>query len=488
MDTKALKDKILQLAIQGKLVPQNENDEPASVLLERIKKEKEQLIKNKVIKKEKPLPEITNEEKLFDLPENWELKRLRDITILIGDGLHGTPLYNENGDYYFINGNNLLNGKICLTEATKKVSKEEYKKYKKDLNNNTILYSINGTIGNLAYYNNEKIMLGKSSAYINVSQFIVKEYIGMILISPYSFEIFSSKLSGTTIKNLSLQSIRNLVIPLPPLEEQKRIVAKVDSLFKLIDELESNKEDLLQNISDARNKVLQLAIEGKLVPQNEKDEPASVLLEKIKEEKEQLVNDKIIKKEKPLSEINEDEKIFKLPKSWEWVKLGNISQKIHYGYTASAEENNTGIKLLRITDIQDNKVNWNTVPFCKIEKNKLDSCKLNNDDLLIARTGGTIGKSFLVTNIEHEAVFASYLIRVKPLSNISAKYIKIFLDAPFYWEQLRQKSQGTGQPNVNAVSLSNLVMPLPPLEEQERIVAKVDAIMNYLDILEKEIK
>lgn len=237
-----------------------------------------------------------------------------------------------------------------------------------------------------------------------------------------------------------------------------------------------------------RNKVLQLAIQGKLVKQCEEDEPASVLLDRIKKEKEQFIKDKVIKKEKALPEIGEDEKEFGLPKSWIWTKIGSISQKIHYGYTASATDNNTGTKFLRITDIQDNKVNWNTVPFCEIKEDKLNSCKLENDDLLIARTGGTIGKSFIVTNLVNNAVFASYLIRIKPSKQINSKYIKIFLESQYYWKQLQEKSQGTGQANVNAVSLSNLVMPLPPLDEQKRIVSKVDLIMTYLNKLQHEIE
>ena len=238
------------------------------------------------------------------------------------------------------------------------------------------------------------------------------------------------------------------------------------------------------DIKSLKDKILQLAIQGKLVPQDENDEPASILLEKIKAEKDQLIKDKVIKKEKPLPEISEEEIYMDIPKSWIWTKMGDISKKIHYGYTASAEENDTGVRLLRITDIQNNKVNWNTVPYCTIEESKLDSCKLENNDILIARTGGTIGKSFIVKNVECTAVFASYLIRIKILDNINEDYIKLFLESTLYWRQLQEKSKGTGQANVNAVSLSNLIIPLPPLEEQKRIVAKVDELFELIDELD----
>ena len=147
-----LKNSILQLAIQGKLVPQDANDEPASVLLERIKAEKQKLINEKKIKKEKPLPEITEEEKPFEIPESWEWCRLANIVSILGDGIHGTPQYDENGDFYFVNGNNLFQGRILIKPDTKRCNKAEYKKKKKNLNENTMFVSINGTIGNYAFY------------------------------------------------------------------------------------------------------------------------------------------------------------------------------------------------------------------------------------------------------------------------------------------------------------------------------------------------
>ncbi len=293
---------------------------------------------------------------------------------------------------------------------------------------------------------------------------------------------------GSAIKNIPPFDIfKKMLFAVPPVAEQQRIVQKVDELFSIIDELSKNKETMLKNISNTRNKVLQLAIQGKLVEQKPEDTPASVLLEEIRKEKETLIKEKKIKKEKALPEITEEEKPFEIPKGWEWVRLGEISEKIHYGYTASSESNDTGVKFLRITDIQDNNVDWNTVPFCSIDNSKLKSCKLYNNDILIARTGGTIGKSFIVKSVEYNAVFASYLIRVKLLGLLNADYIKKFLESPLYWEQLKKKTQGTGQPNVNAVSLGNLIIPLPSVAEQQRIVQKVDEIMAYLDELEKTI-
>ena len=222
-------------------------------------------------------------------------------------------------------------------------------------------------------------------------------------------------------------------------------------------------------VGELKNAVLSLAVKGKLVPQDESDEPASALLERIREEKDSLVKEKKIKKENPLLEISEDEIPYELPKGWKWIRMRELAQNIHYGYTASAKTDNTGVKFVRITDIQNNMVNWETVPYCDIDDKKLESCKLENNDILIARTGGTIGKSFIVENVEYSAVFVSYLIRVIPLKSINPRYLKLFLETPLYWRQLISKSQGTGQPNVNSVSLSELVMPLPSINEQERM-------------------
>lgn len=233
-----------------------------------------------------------------------------------------------------------------------------------------------------------------------------------------------------------------------------------------------------------KDKILQLAIQGKLVEQNPEDEPASVLLEKIKKEKGKLVKEKKIRKPKKLPPIEEDEIPFELPKGWEWVRLGEVTYKIHYGYTTSAKQKDTGVKFLRITDIQDNMVNWDTVPFCVIDKSRLENFKLRENDILVARTGGTVGKTFIIKSIIGEAVFASYLIRVITFNNIYPDFIKLFMESPLYWEQLVGKSKGTGQPNINAAALGSLIISLPPLAEQKRIVEKADQLFALIDELD----
>ena len=247
----------------------------------------------------------------------------------------------------------------------------------------------------------------------------------------------------------------------------------------------SNKKIELVGIKKLRELILELAVRGKLVPQNPEDEPASELLKKIDAEKAKLIAEGKIKKQKKLPEISEDEKPFELPEAWEWVRLGTINADVHYGYTASANNTITKHRLLRITDIQNDKVNWETVPGCEINDDQAEQYLLRDGDILIARTGGTIGKSYLVSDLTVQSVFASYLIRVRKLVSNHPPYSKVFLGSQLYWSQLLAASMGTGQPNVNGNSLKGLVYPLPPLAEQHRIVAKVDELMALCDQLEQ---
>ena len=189
----------------------------------------------------------------------------------------------------------------------------------------------------------------------------------------------------------------------------------------------STRKRELYGIKKLRELILELAVRGLLVPQDSNDEPAHTLLQQIASEKAQLIKDKKIKKQKPLPEISDDEKQFELPYSWEWTRLGDLAEDIHYGYTASARHEGEGVRLLRITDIQDHKVNWLSVPFCDIDNKKAQQYLLKDSDILIARTGGTIGKSYLVSNINVPAVFASYLIRIKKMTPVYSPFIKLYL-------------------------------------------------------------
>ena len=247
---------------------------------------------------------------------------------------------------------------------------------------------------------------------------------------------------------------------------------------------------------DLRKSILQQAIQGKLVPQDPNDEPASELLSKIRAEKERLIKEKKIKRDKnetiiyrgednsyyekilATGEVKciDDEIPFDIPDSWEWERWGNLAQSIQYGYNAPAL-NNGNIRMVRISDIQGGEVLWDSVPFCNINENEIEPYLLNKNDILFARTGGTVGKSFLVKETPYRAIYAGYLIRTRYSNLLSAKYMKYFMESNLYWSQLKEGTVATAQPNCNGKTLGKMILPLPPLSEQLRIVARIDEIM-----------
>jgi type I restriction enzyme S subunit len=235
-----------------------------------------------------------------------------------------------------------------------------------------------------------------------------------------------------------------------------------------------------------RSFILDLAVRGKLVEQDPKDEPASELLKRIQVEKVRLVKNGKISTQQPVPQIGAEELPFPAPSGWNWARLAAISRRIHYGFTASANPSLKDVRLLRITDIQNNQVDWSSVPGCEISEREVDQYKLQQGDILIARTGGTIGKTFLVSQIPVTAVFASYLIRVQKSSEFYDRYLKFFLESPAYWKQLQEGARGGGQPNVNGQTLGKITVVVPPLAEQHRIVTKVDELMALCDRLEAE--
>ena len=252
---KHTKSKILDLAIRGKLVPQDTADEPASVMLEKLRAEKEAKIAAGEIKRSKNdshiyknstdncyyqkytdgCEENISDEIPFTVPEGWMWCRLGEISSELGDGIHGTPEYKQNGSCYFINGNNLSNGKIIIKEETKTVGEEQYRRYKKSLSSKTMFVSINGTLGSIAFYNNEHIILGKSVCYFNLVNERLKYFFYFLLNSQYFQKYAKEVATGSTIKNVSLKSMNSFLIPLPPLFEQQRIVAKIEELFAQLD-------------------------------------------------------------------------------------------------------------------------------------------------------------------------------------------------------------------------------------------------------------
>ena len=233
-----------------------------------------------------------------------------------------------------------------------------------------------------------------------------------------------------------------------------------------------------------RQKILDLAIHGKLVPQDPNDEPASVLLERIRAEKERLIKEGKIKKGKKSAKTSDKPHYpFELPKGWVWTTVGEISKSILYGVSESAKSKGE-YKLLRITDIKNNAVDWNTVPYTDYDEHKANAYLISDGDILFARTGATVGKSYLVKGLQDKAIYASYLIRVQTFNEILPEYVKYFFESGFYWEQIQRDSIGIGQPNVNGTTLSQLALSIPPINEQHRIVNELGSWLNIIDVID----
>lgn len=352
----------------------------------------------------------------------------------------------------------------------------------------------------------------------NVS-FFDPDFLVVAINGPGFRRLVSDQATGTTRSRISRSNLGVLPIPLPPLAEQKRIVAKVDELMSLCHRLEVQQQeretrhialaraalarfaeapspanlDLLFHTSytippaDIRKSILTLAVQGKLVAQDPNDEPACSLLSQIVEEKQQLFSEGKIRQQNEAAPITEAELPFDVPAGWEWARLSSISRRIHYGFTASAKTEIKDVRLLRITDIQNNAVDWSTVPGCEIAKEDIPQYQLKRGDILVARTGGTVGKTFLVRDVPVVAVFASYLIRIQGSSSLYDRYLKFFLESPTYWVQLEEGARGGAQPNVNGQTLGRMVVPVPPLAEQSRIVAKLDQLMTLVEQLETQL-
>ena len=523
MTAQQLKNSILQMAVQGKLVPQDPNDEPASVLLERIRAEKERLIKEKKIKREKTLSVIfkgadnTPYEKIgdevrsladevpFDIPDSWEWVRLGTLLGIISDGTHKTPNYVENG-VPFLSVQNISKGYFDFTKV-KYITEDEHRKLCERVAPQTgdILFCRIGTLGKAIKCTlNIEFSIFVSLGLLRPIDPSVTDYLVFTINSPLGERwIQENKVGGGThTYKINLSDIPNMLIPLPPHQEQNRIFAKLQELKPILHEYgktEERLDSLSEGFLDALKKsILQEAIQGKLVPHDPSDEPAEALLERIRAEKQRLIKEGKIKKDKHESVIFrrdnshyekldgmerciDDELPFEIPESWAWVRWGAIAESIQYGYNAPAKQEGR-IRMVRISDIHENTVAWSSVPFCDIDDSDIPTYLLQANDILFARTGGTVGKSFLVSEVPCESIYAGYLIRTRYSSLLCPQYLKYFMESPLYWQQLKSGTTTTAQPNCNGQTLAKMLLPLPPANEQFRIV---DNLARTFTIIEK---
>ena len=483
MTPQELKNSILQLAIQGKLVEQRPEEGTAEELFDRIQEEKQRLIKAGKIKKEKPLPEITEDEKPFEIPESWMWVRLGEIfQHNTGKALNST---NRSGvSLKYITTSNLYWNRFELSNL-KEMFFTDTELEKCTVQKGDLLVCEGGDIGRAAIWqSDDNIRIQNHIHRLRAYSTVCTEFFYYLFYLYKHAGWIGGK--GIGIQGLSSKAIHILVFPLPPFAEQKRIVAKIEELLPYIDRYEqawSKLEQFNRRFpEDMKKSLLQYAIQGKLVEQRPEEGTAEELFSQIQEEKQRLIAEKKIKKEKPLPEITEDEKPFEIPESWMWVRWGDLSQSIQYGYNAPAQESGR-IKMVRISDIQDGRVKWDSVPYCEIKEEDIPAYLLGSNDILFARTGGTVGKSYLVKEVPEEAIYAGYLIRTQYSSLLCPEYLKYFMESQLYWEQLRNGTIATAQPNCNGKTLSKMILPLPPIAEQKRIVEKLEQLLPLCERL-----
>ena len=346
-----------------------------------------------------------------ELPKGWILEKLSVITNKIGDGLHSTPVYTNHSDFHFINGNNLRNGKIAIDEKTKCVNKIEFEKYRIDLSLQTVLLSINGTIGNLAIYNNEKVILGKSACYINCKEILIVKYLYFLLQSPQIIIYFKGELTQTTISNLSLKSIRNTIIPCPPLNEQKRIVAKIEELFSLVDSAKETLEKTQVLLKQYRQSILK----------------------QIFHSKSQQYNLKEIEMNKIFTNRHGDS----LPKTK--IKQGSYPVFGGNGVVGFHNENN-----------------------------------VDGDVIIVGRVGAQCGNIHFNSG---QCWITDNTIGLIPKTEINIKF--------FFYQfknlELKNISAGSGQPYISGKRLSELNILLTDINEQNKIVEKIEESFSLIE-------
>lgn len=461
MNAQDLKNSILQRAIEGKLVPQRKEEGTAKELLAEIRAEKARLIKEKKIKKSKPLPEITDDEKPFDIPESWEWVRFEDI-FEIARGGSPRPIKqflteSDDGINWIKIGDTDIGGKYILCTKEKIIpeglSKTKLVEPGDLLLTNSMSYGRPYILKTRGAIHDGWLVL---SPYLKQTD---KEFFYYVISSTYVHNEFARTVSGAVVKNLNKDKVKKIIVPLPPLAEQHRIVAKIEELHPDIDaydKVQTKLQAIEQRFPDDMKKsLLQYAIEGKLVPQRKEEGTAKDLLAKIRAEKARLVKEKKIKKSKPLPAITDDEKPFDIPDSWEWVRLGEII-RISSGNGLSSRNMVKG-------DIPVFGGNGITG-----YHNKANVYK---ETIVIGRVGYYCGSV-------HVTPSQAWITDNAFITQYTEKYIdRDYLVLMLRFMNLGRSNNATAQPVVSGKKIYPRLFPLPPLAEQRRIVAKLEELL-----------
>ena len=491
MTPQELKNSILQLAIQGKLVEQRAEEGTAEELFVKIQEEKQRLIAEKKIKKEKTLPEITEEEKPFDIPESWKWCRLGEIVTVLGGKRipAGRQLTTENTGYKYIRVSDMKDGTV-LTDKLLYVPTDIYPSIARYIINKEDVYiTVAGTIGRVGKIPYE---IDGANLTENADRLVFSMLEQNWLIRCLEANIVQSQIVNVTTKvgqpKLAIKRIQELVIPLPPLAEQKRIVAKIEELLPYIDRYEQAWSKLEKFNScfqeDMKKSLLQYAIQGKLVEQRAEEGTAEELFVKIQEEKQRLIAEKKIKKEKPLPEITEEEKPFDIPESWKWVRIASIVEL----NPKNSLEDSIDVAFIPMACIADGYRNKHTFEVRKWGEIKKGFTHFANNDIGIAKITPCFQnkKSVIFSNLQNGYGAGTTELSIVRVINdlISREYMLWFFKSAYFIENGIKSFTGTaGQQRIHKDYLANCVFPLPPLAEQKRIVEKLEQLLPLCERL-----
>lgn len=535
---KKLRELILELAVRGKLVPQDPNDEPASELLKRIAVEKAELVKQGKIKKPKPLPEISEEEKPFELPVGWEWVRLEKISTRIGSGSTpkgGKNVYLETG-VPFLRSQNIWNHGIKLEDIAFISSQTHNNMSNTHVMPNDILLNITGaSLGRCSIFP-KTISEANVNQHVTIIRLVSEDYVPFIhlaIISPVIQREIWHRQVGMAIEGLSKKSLESFIFPIPPKNEQESINKKVTELMSLCDQLEQHSltsldahqqlvETLLTTLTDSQNAdelaenwarisehfdtlftteasidalkqtILQLAVMGKLVPQDPNDEPASELLKRIAQEKAQLVKDGKMKKQKPLPPISDEEKPFELPSGWEWCRLGSIFNFLN-GYAFKSEWfSPAGLRLLRNANIAHGVTNWKDVVYIPNEmRDDFENYVLSENDIVISLDRPIINTGLKYAIIRKSDLPCLLLQRVAKFKNyantVSNTFLTTWLKSYFFINSI-DPGRSNGVPHISTKQLEMTLFPLLSQSEQDRIILKANELISICEKLKYHIQ
>ena len=526
MTAQQLKNSILQMAVQGKLVPQDPNDEPASVLLQRIKAEKQELIKAGKIKKDKKSSEIfrgasrnlpyafceqiskeildISDEIPFEIPDSWEWVRLGSIVYSRGQ-------MKPTSDFCYVDIGSIDNKNQRLGDTENIITPDKApSRARKIIDVGDIIYStVRPYLHNMCIIDRQfSLQPIASTGFATMTCYsgLFNKYLFYYLLAPdfdnYANDTENSK--GVAYPAINDDRLYKALIPIPSLSEQQRIVAKIEELLPYIEKYGKAEEHLTAlntTFPEALKKsILQEAVQGKLVPQNPDDEPASVLLERIRAEKQALIKAGRIKKDKHESVIVTRDKIpyeiivgkerciadevpFELPEGWCWCRLGSISKNIQYG-TSQKSSKEGKMPVLRMGNLQDGRIIYDKLVYSS-DDDEISCYPLLYNDLLFNRTNSReiVGKT-AIYKAEMPAIYAGYLVRITPM--IDSDYLNYVMQSQYYWIYCQTvRNDAIGQSNINAEKLKHFLVPVPPIEEQHRIVAKIEEIMSYINTISK---